>query len=91
VQILGEALSAVAPGVERVSVGRHGASDVISFLDAGIPAVEFGPVGDGHHGPQEWVSIGSLDRYRRALVEFVRMVPERIASDTGEERRLKAV
>ena len=26
----------------------------------GIPAVEFGPVGGGHHGPDEWVSIASL-------------------------------
>ena len=24
------------------------------------PAVEFGPVGGGHHGPEEWVSISSL-------------------------------
>ncbi len=28
--------------------------------EAGVPAVEFGPVGGGHHGPQEWVSIASL-------------------------------
>jgi succinyl-diaminopimelate desuccinylase len=57
---------------EALSVGRDGASDVISFLDAGIPAVEFGPAGGGHHGPEEWVSLRSLERYRRALVEFVR-------------------
>ena len=52
-------------------MGRDGTSDVISFLNAGIPGVEFGPVGDGHHGPDEWVSIESLDQYREALVEFV--------------------
>ena len=91
VHMLGEAVSTVAAPLERVSVGRHGASDVISFLDAGTPAVEFGPVGDGHHGPEEWVSIESLDQYRRALVEFVRLVPQRIGSDAGEEPRLKAV
>ena len=45
---------------EALSVGRDGASDAISFLEAGIPAVEFGPVGAGHHGPEEWVSISSL-------------------------------
>ena len=28
---------------EALSVGRDGASDAISFLEAGIPAVEFGP------------------------------------------------
>ncbi len=60
---------------EALSVGRDGASDVISFLEAGVPAVEFGPVGGGHHGPHEWVSIASLARYRRALGDFVRHLP----------------
>jgi succinyl-diaminopimelate desuccinylase len=58
-----------------VAVGRDGASDAFAFLEAGIPAVVFGPSGNGHHGPEEWVSIASLARYRRALVEFVRAVP----------------
>ena len=62
---------------ERISVGRDGASDAISFLDVGVPAVEFGPIGGGHHGPEEWVSIESLDRYRQTLVEFVRQIPNR--------------
>src|SRR5919202_4872511 len=34
-----------------VGVGRHGASDIVYFQRAGIPGVEFGPVGGGHHGP----------------------------------------
>ena len=50
---------------ETISVGRDGASDAISFLDAGVPAVEFGPVGGGHHGPDEWVSVASLESYRQ--------------------------
>jgi succinyl-diaminopimelate desuccinylase len=72
-------------------VGRDGASDAISFLDAGIPAVECGPVGDGHHGPAEWVSIRSLSQYRQALVEFVRLLGARLADDEGDEddRRLR--
>jgi succinyl-diaminopimelate desuccinylase len=61
---------------ERVmSVGRDGASDAVSFLAAGVPAVEFGPIGDGHHGPGEWVSISSLHSYRQALEGFVRSFP----------------
>ena len=57
---------------ERVmSVGRDGASDAVSFLSVGVPAVEFGPVGDGHHGPEEWVSVASLRSYRQALEGFV--------------------
>jgi succinyl-diaminopimelate desuccinylase len=61
---------------ERVmSVGRDGASDAVSFLAAGVPAVEFGPIGDGHHGPAEWVSISSLHSYRQALEGFVRSFP----------------
>ena len=45
---------------ESMSVGRDGASDAVAFLKAGVPAVEFGPSGGGHHGPDEWVSIASL-------------------------------
>jgi succinyl-diaminopimelate desuccinylase len=60
---------------EALSVGRDGASDAISFLQAGIPAVEFGPVGAGHHGPEEWVSIASLRRFRQALTDFVALLP----------------
>ena len=47
----------------------------VSFLEAGVPAVEFGPIGGGHHGPEEWVSIASLRRYRQALGDFVRRLP----------------
>src|SRR5690606_33415609 len=71
-------------GRESLSVGRDGASDAITFLDAGIPAVEFGPVGAGHHGPDEWVSIASLGRYRAALTDFVTTLPDRLASPAGE-------
>jgi succinyl-diaminopimelate desuccinylase len=59
---------------DSVSVGRDGASDAVSFLKAGVPAVEFGPAGAGHHGPEEWVSIASLSRYRKALVDFARVL-----------------
>jgi len=54
-----------------VSVGRDGASDAVSFIRAGIPAVEFGPTGAGHHGPDEWVSVSSLETYHRTLKEFL--------------------
>jgi succinyl-diaminopimelate desuccinylase len=61
---------------ERVmSVGRDGASDAVSFLNVGVPAVEFGPVGDGHHSPEEWVSVSSLRGYRQALTGFIKHFP----------------
>jgi succinyl-diaminopimelate desuccinylase len=68
---------------EALSVGRDGASDVAAFVAAGIPAVEFGPSGAGHHGPEEWVSISSLSRYRKALGDFVRGLPMRLR-DAGQ-------
>jgi succinyl-diaminopimelate desuccinylase len=43
-------------------------------------------VGDGHHGPEEWVSIRSLRDYRKTLVEFVNLLPARLGQD---ERPLK--
>jgi succinyl-diaminopimelate desuccinylase len=79
---LGEAVRR-AGQKEAMSVGRDGASDAISFLEAGVPAVEFGPVGDGHHGPDEWVSISSLARYRKALVDFMSAVPRISIAEPG--------
>ncbi len=68
---------------EIVSVGRDGASDAVSFQAAGIPAVEFGPSGAGHHGPDEWVSIASLRRYRKALADFVGGLPAYLTGAGG--------
>lgn len=81
--------SAAAPHHEGdvVSVGRDGASDAISFLRVGVPAVEFGPLGGGHHGPEEWVSIDSLRTYRRALTDFATNLPVTIAGRPAHERR----
>jgi succinyl-diaminopimelate desuccinylase len=89
VQGLREAVSRTTRG-EVMSVGRDGASDAASFIEAGIPAVEFGPAGGGHHGPDEWVSISSMQRYRRALAEFVRALPARLAPD-ADAASLRAV
>src|SRR5690348_14780533 len=105
VRALRDAVARAIPDQEVMSVGRDGASDAIAFMAAGIPAVEFGPDGAGHHGPEEWVSVSSMARYRRSLVSFVRMlpiwlerpVPEATAGDSGgvaaEERLsgLKAI
>jgi succinyl-diaminopimelate desuccinylase len=73
---------------DALSIGRDGASDAVSFLEVGIPAVEFGPIGAGHHGPEEWVSLSSLARYRRALGDFVRALPAALRDD---DQPLKAV
>jgi succinyl-diaminopimelate desuccinylase len=85
VAMLAEVVSGGSPA-ERISVGRDGASDITAWLEAGVPGVEFGPIGEGHHGPEEWVSISSLVRYRQALVDFVGLVGERRASDAPQLR-----
>jgi succinyl-diaminopimelate desuccinylase len=76
---------------ESVTVGRDGASDAVSFLKTGIPAVEFGPAGAGHHGPEEWVSIPSLRGYREMLVSFARALPALKTRPPERERRLEAL
>jgi succinyl-diaminopimelate desuccinylase len=72
---------------EVTSVGRDGASDAVSFLRAGVPAVEFGPLGAGHHGPDEWVSVTSLANYRQAIVDFAAGLPQRLAAAADGEAR----
>ena len=90
VRALREAVARSIRG-EAMSVGRDGASDAASFLGAGIPAVEFGPDGAGHHGPEEWVSLSSLARYRRALGDFIRALPMWLEETDVSERGLKAI
>ena len=49
----------------------HGApfwTDAALFVEAGIPAVLFGPRGDGAHAAVEWVELGSLERCRDLYV-----------------------
>ena len=66
-----------------VSIGRHGASDIVYFQRAGVPGVEFGPVGDGHHGPKEYVVSSCLETYRQMLVQFIQILA---ANDKVRER-----
>jgi succinyl-diaminopimelate desuccinylase len=51
-----------------------------------VPAVEFGPSGSGHHGPDEWVSVLSLARYRRAVGDFILHLPEGLERPPSELR-----
>jgi succinyl-diaminopimelate desuccinylase len=85
VQALRASAAPHSDGDVRGVVGRDGASDVVSFLRVGIPAVEFGPVGGGHHGPDEWVSIPSLAVYRQVIVDFVRGLPRALTSQPGAD------
>jgi succinyl-diaminopimelate desuccinylase len=75
---LRDAAGAEGDGTSRGVVGRDGASDAVSFLRAGVPAVEYGPIGGGHHGPEEWVSIASLSSYSHALEAFLMALPDRM-------------
>ncbi len=61
---------------KAIGVGRHGASDAVLFLKRGIPCVEFGPTGAGHHGPDEHLDIASLPTYRQILVGFARALAD---------------
>ena len=91
VRALRAAVARSVPGREVMSVGRDGASDAVAFLGAGIPAVEFGPVGGGHHGPEEWVSVPSLERYRHALRDFIRALPASLEHPEAESGGLQAI
>jgi acetylornithine deacetylase len=49
----------------------HGApfwTDAGLFVQAGIPAVLYGPAGGGAHAAVEWVDLASLDRCRDVFV-----------------------
>lgn len=50
---------------------QHGAADTAFFQMAGIPSVEFGPCGAGHHSENEYVYISSLLAFYDILKEFI--------------------
>jgi succinyl-diaminopimelate desuccinylase len=63
------ALATLAAAIRDVSgqpagfFREHYGSDARFYSDAGIPAVCFGPVGDGLHSDDEWVDIDSLMQF----------------------------
>lgn len=51
-------------------IGQYGTADTRFYSEYGVPAVEFGPVGANHHGPDEFVYVKSLIDYKKILTEF---------------------
>ena len=43
-------------------------TDAALFVEAGIPAILFGPRGDGAHAAVEWVELASVERCRDLYV-----------------------
>jgi len=60
------------PGTKLIV--QLGSADTRFFQAAGIPSVEFGPIGGGHHGPNEYVEIESLRQYKTILGNFIRSI-----------------
>lgn len=58
---------AEATGEACRMIAQHGAADTAFFQKAGIPSVEFGPCGAGHHGPEEYVERASLEIFLRCV------------------------
>ncbi|MBM3231219.1 M20/M25/M40 family metallo-hydrolase [Candidatus Peregrinibacteria bacterium] len=62
-------------GREVPFIREHGGTDARYFATAGIPAFLFGPDGGDLHGPNEWVSLDSLEQHHemyRRLFEVLR-------------------
>lgn len=69
-------LSLLCVAVEKCTgthrkTAQHGAADTAFFQMAGIPSVEFGPCGAGHHSENEYVYISSLLTFYDILKEFI--------------------
>ena len=61
-------------GKETVFFGQHGSADTQFYAQEGIPAIEFGPVGENWHGNKENVEIDSLYLYEKMLVDFAQEI-----------------
>ncbi|MGN0405466.1 MAG: M20 family metallopeptidase [Bariatricus sp.] len=65
-----------AIGDECRLIAQHGAADTAFFQEKGIPSVEFGPRGGGHHGPSEYVEISSLEEFLKCICHMVSAMEE---------------
>lgn len=52
-------------------IQKPGGSDIRHYTKVGINGIEFGPVGEGLHTDNEWVTIKSLTDYYNILKEFL--------------------
>lgn len=59
-------------GDQVILFGQDGSADTRFYAAKGVPAVEFGPVGANHHGPDEYVDIHSLYVYKDILRELTK-------------------
>lgn len=69
--IVGAALEARG---KREPVGVSYWADAAFFAAAGVPTVLLGPVGEGAHAAEEWVSVESCETLRIALVDIARRI-----------------
>ncbi|KKQ43058.1 MAG: peptidase M20 [Microgenomates group bacterium GW2011_GWC1_37_8] len=70
VKKLRESTNKVTGKISPVIV-KHGASDIRHYNQSGTDGVTFGPIGEGQHTDNEWVSIKSLWDYYRILKDYL--------------------
>ena len=78
-------ISTFSPGLRPLLIATKSspASPTFTARRAGlngsaVATYTVGPVGAGHHGPGEWVSVSSLETYWQALESFLRAIPDRL-------------
>ncbi|GED31245.1 M20 family metallopeptidase [Brevibacillus centrosporus] len=72
-------------GKKTALFGQDGSADTRFFAQYGIPAVEFGPIGANHHGPDEYVEIESLVYYQKILKHFIKQLEGKVSTDEIEK------
>lgn len=69
--LLGNAVKKIT-GEPSPIIAKHGGSDIRHYNNLDIPGVTFGPIGEGLHTDNEWVSLESLASYYHILKEFLK-------------------
>lgn len=72
VRKLVECIKESIPDEEVIIRGQHGGSDARFFAQLGIPAIEFGPSGDGWHGDDEYVVMNSIEKFEDIVIDFIK-------------------
>lgn len=61
-------------GVEVGKTFSHGSSDARYYFEKDIPVLMVSPHGAGHHTDHEWISISSLETFRKVVKDWTQTI-----------------
>jgi di/tripeptidase len=53
-----------------------------------VPGISFYPVGGGHHGPDEWLSVQAFNQFHQIITRYVEEIAKTAATLSHSELKI---